>query len=150
VIELVGWSLVHSLWEGALIALALFGFLRLVDPRRSAVRYLASALALLGLVILPPLTASRMTGSGMVAAGRLPDQVSGSPAETIGESERAVQPKKQTLALDPVAESNQSSNSEEIAGQLPDERSRSVFITALLPRLSSFFPWLVALWTIGV
>ena len=56
-VELVGWSLVHSLWEGAVIAILLFGFLRMVDPRRSAVRYLVSALALLLVVVLPPLTA---------------------------------------------------------------------------------------------
>ena len=45
-IELVGWALVHSLWQGIALAGVLYLVLRLVDQRRANVRYLVSVLAL--------------------------------------------------------------------------------------------------------
>jgi HEAT repeat protein/beta-lactamase regulating signal transducer with metallopeptidase domain len=149
IVELVGWSLVHSLWEGAVIAVVLFGFLRLVNPRRSAVRYLAATFALLLLVILPPLTASRMPGRGTAATIQDPHPNFESIAPTGGETETEVVKPTTELAAEAPAESKQA-----VAGdgeiQLGDERSRSGAIVALLPRVRSALPWLVGLWTAGV
>lgn len=150
IVELVGWSLVHSLWEGTVLALVLFGFLRLVDQRRSTVRYLGSAIALLLMVVLPPLTASRMTNPGTSVTIRDPDpsfeSFSGTNGETATET---VRPASRPVAGEPVADSKQAVEGDEEV-QLPEGRFRSAFITAMLPRLRSAFPWLVALWTVGV
>jgi HEAT repeat protein/beta-lactamase regulating signal transducer with metallopeptidase domain len=150
IVELVGWSLVHSLWEGAVIALLLFGFLRLVHPRHPTARYLASAIALLLLVILPPLTASTMPGRTTVATIQDPDPNVALVAPTVNQAgTEAERPTSRFMAESPAADSREALEGD---GEVrhPDERSRSEFIAALLARVRSAFPWLVALWTVGV
>jgi HEAT repeat protein/beta-lactamase regulating signal transducer with metallopeptidase domain len=141
-IELVGWSLVHSLWEGAAIALLLFGFLRLVDQRRSTVRYLASAIALLLTVVLPPLTASRTTVDRPV---RLESKTA------ILDSDLNLD-----LGLQGTAGSEQPGGS--IAPQSenqPGAHEPTASATekpglSMRLQLQALFPWLVAFWTLGV
>lgn len=48
-----GWSLLHFLWQGALVALALKVSLCLLEDREPSVRYVAGCTALAGLLILP-------------------------------------------------------------------------------------------------
>lgn len=55
VVELVGWSLLHSVWQGALVALVLWAFLRVVRDTLPHVRYVAGVAALLVLLALPVL-----------------------------------------------------------------------------------------------
>src|SRR5262245_19914111 len=56
----LGWALLHSLWQGALVAV-LFGLLRFALRRASAnARYLAGCLSLVLLVAAPAITLSRM------------------------------------------------------------------------------------------
>ncbi len=45
-VEALGWALVHSLWQGLLIASALAGALLLIGPRRPELRYTACCVAL--------------------------------------------------------------------------------------------------------
>lgn len=52
----LGWSLVHSLWQGALVALALAAALALVDRKAAAGRYALSCSALALLALLPVVT----------------------------------------------------------------------------------------------
>jgi hypothetical protein len=68
----VGWTLVHSLWEGAVIALALA--IVLAVARSSRVRYAAACLAMLGLLVGFGVTLYRlMPGeSSRPPAARLP------------------------------------------------------------------------------
>ena len=54
VLETLGWTLLHSLWQGALIAFILFFALLLV--KRSHVRYVLSCAALLLMVLFPVVT----------------------------------------------------------------------------------------------
>lgn len=54
-VQTVAWALLHSLWQGALVALALAGALTLL--RRAGARHTAALVALLALPVLPVLTA---------------------------------------------------------------------------------------------
>ena len=48
----LGWTLLHSLWQGALVAAVLFGALLLLRHRAAALRYRAAAVALAAVVLL--------------------------------------------------------------------------------------------------
>ena len=52
----LGWTLLHSLWQGALVAAVLAGALLLLRRQRAQVRYAAAAGALGGVVLLAGLT----------------------------------------------------------------------------------------------
>jgi uncharacterized protein YjbI with pentapeptide repeats/beta-lactamase regulating signal transducer with metallopeptidase domain len=56
VIQPLGWSLVHFLWQGAVVALLLAGYLRLVRPRSAHARYLTACAALAVMAACPGLT----------------------------------------------------------------------------------------------
>lgn len=57
VAEAVGWALLHSLWQGALIALVLYTVLRQMSGRSSEARYTFSVCALGVILLLPFATA---------------------------------------------------------------------------------------------
>ncbi len=52
-IDAIGWALLHSLWEGAAVALALACVLGLLQRASSQVRYLAACAAMVLLIALP-------------------------------------------------------------------------------------------------
>ncbi|MGN6313093.1 MAG: M56 family metallopeptidase [Rhodanobacteraceae bacterium] len=66
VVQVLGWALVHFVWQAALIG-ALYALLRRCLPRGEA-RYLLGMLALLALALCPVLTAWHMAGA-MFASG---------------------------------------------------------------------------------
>lgn len=51
--EATGWSLLHFLWQGTLVALALKASLYLLEDRDPSVRYIAGCMALASLLFLP-------------------------------------------------------------------------------------------------
>ena len=60
--DVVGWALIHFLWQGTLVAL-LLGAVRLVTPRRFArTRYVAGCLTLLAMLVAPVVTTVRLAG----------------------------------------------------------------------------------------
>lgn len=54
--EVLAWTLIHSLWQGALVALLLFALQRIIPRRFSNARYLCAGFALTLCVLLPLLT----------------------------------------------------------------------------------------------
>ena len=56
--ERIGWVLVHSIWQGIIIALLLAVVLRLLLRRSAQSRYLAASIALAAIVICPLMTNS--------------------------------------------------------------------------------------------
>jgi beta-lactamase regulating signal transducer with metallopeptidase domain len=58
----LGWFLLHVLWQGTLIALALSAILALIDARSATIRYGLSTLAL-GLMLVVPVTTAFGPGS---------------------------------------------------------------------------------------
>lgn len=145
-VEMVGWSLIHSLWEGAVIALALAVVLRLVNPRRSTVRYLASVLSLLLLVLLPPLTTLRMDsvdpvlGAQREAEAARPGTAAASPGTDAEVGETVIN------GSAPGRGSETATGYHGADGLSPG----SNVLPATGPRLQAIFPWLVAFWTVGV
>lgn len=55
VVEVLGWSLLHSVWQGALVAAGLWLALRIAPASAVRVRYAASVVALAALLVLPAL-----------------------------------------------------------------------------------------------
>jgi len=60
IIEALGWTLVHFLWQGALVALMLWCVLALTARRAAQVRYAAACGALVAMVALAGLTFARL------------------------------------------------------------------------------------------
>lgn len=58
-IDTVGWALLHSLWQGALVAALLWCLRRVLVNRSSNLRYLVSVAALVSLPFLFAVTAIR-------------------------------------------------------------------------------------------
>ena len=85
-IEVVGWALVHSLWQGALVATALTALLRIVPPRAARARYALGVTALVLMPALPLGTALRLrdvappTGQAWTTT-----VVESAPARALGE-----------------------------------------------------------------
>jgi beta-lactamase regulating signal transducer with metallopeptidase domain len=69
--ELLGWVLLHSLWQGAFAALLLRVLLAVLRDQGAAIRYAAACVALLLLAITPMATAVSLAFDG--GAGRLVD-----------------------------------------------------------------------------
>jgi HEAT repeat protein/beta-lactamase regulating signal transducer with metallopeptidase domain len=144
-IELVGWSLVHSLWQGLAIALGLFILLRVLDLRRSALRYLVSVCALLLLVALPPITAAHSRGADPGSAPLTADE--NRVTSTIPALNKSAVDGSAGESMVPPTALKQSV-----------EESARLNVTALHRRLlervrplaESAFPWLVVAWMVGV
>ena len=58
-VRALGWTLLHSLWQGAVVALALVGLLLLLRRHSAQVRYTTAAVALLTLLVLSAVTFSK-------------------------------------------------------------------------------------------
>lgn len=59
VVRALGWTIVHSLWQGAVVALALAGLLLLLRQHTARIRYRVAGVALLALLGLSAVTFSR-------------------------------------------------------------------------------------------
>ena len=75
----LGWTLLHSLWQGALVAAVLAGALLLLRRQRAEVRYAASAGALGVVVVLAGITFglcfdSSPTQGALLSAGMVKTQ----------------------------------------------------------------------------
>ncbi len=55
-VVLVGWALLHFLWQGTAVAAALAGAMRLLRGRGANVRYAVACVALLVMLAMPPMT----------------------------------------------------------------------------------------------
>jgi beta-lactamase regulating signal transducer with metallopeptidase domain len=73
----LGWTLTHFVWQGALLGLAAFVFLRVMRPERAATRYLIAAGTLAAMLVVPVLTF--VTSSGETASTRVAWQPQRSP-----------------------------------------------------------------------
>ncbi|HEX5705796.1 MAG TPA: M56 family metallopeptidase [Pyrinomonadaceae bacterium] len=69
-VQNLGWALIHSLWQGVAVALALRGALALVDERRAEARYAAGVVALLLMLAAPAATFVYLNDAGHAGARR--------------------------------------------------------------------------------
>ena len=137
-LDTAGWALVHSLWQGALVAFGYACFCAASSKAGANVRYAGGALALLLLLVLPVATAclSARTPEGLFAReapaseGAWADSVSaGGRAPREGHAPAARAPQEQAAAT--------VSHASDVRGWV--ER-----------RLASLLPWLVCAWLAGV
>lgn len=68
--ETLGWVLVHSVWQGAALALALALALRLVPRAMARGRYAAACATLVGMLVLPTVTGLRARHASVAPADR--------------------------------------------------------------------------------
>jgi beta-lactamase regulating signal transducer with metallopeptidase domain len=71
-IHVVGWTLVHFLWQGALLALAARGVLRLCRRRSANARYVMACVALAAMLASPVVTARVLMTADSAVASRPP------------------------------------------------------------------------------
>jgi beta-lactamase regulating signal transducer with metallopeptidase domain len=68
VVRPVAWALLHFLWQGALVGMALAGALALLEKKSAALRYAVAVGALPILLALPVITVIRMTSAASIAS----------------------------------------------------------------------------------
>ena len=130
VLQSLGWALVHLLWQGALVALALAVALRIVDRRAASLRYLLSCGALALLLVLPVLTAWQHAALLSQTSPESPLAVLANPAQPVGPPFLAhPEPRERDTPL--------------IAGNASG-------MGRLLTVVSEHMPWLVLAWGLGV
>ena len=121
-VELLGWTLVHFVWQGALVAAVLVGALRLLRTHSPRVRYAVSGVALLGLLALP-------IGTGMVLSGSV--LTSSAPTVVVGDGSGAAEA-SQVVVVEPAA-----------ATTVSWQAWATSWVQPVLP-------WMVLAWGVGV
>ena len=137
-LDAAGWALVHSLWEGALVA-ALYACFAALVPRRAAnVRYAGGVASLLLLLLLPVLTAglSPHARRDLFARESVPPE--GAWSDTGGPATRAPRAGKEPAALVPDGTASSS---------VP---AGATWRGRVEERLTAVLPWLVCAWLSGV
>ena len=134
--QTLGWTLLHFIWQGALVAILLANLNILLRKRSANLRYVLSCAAMLLMLALP------------VATFIMADQSPPEGFESVAESADANRGAQRSPAAAPV---------EATLASTPLQRSSSV---SLLPavlereklarRLSVVLPWMVAVWLAGV
>ncbi len=163
--QALGWTLVHFVWQGALIALVLFLFVRLARNRAPQVRYLAgcAALALMCGSAVSTLVAEmqavrqELADSSKRIAVKLPGvaqtsvlavasapklhATSGSIAHV---STKAVVATSSTAMGDSPAASQSGAINLALLKSLPQQAAH------MAQRVEPYLPWIVCLWALGV
>jgi beta-lactamase regulating signal transducer with metallopeptidase domain len=136
-LDAAGWALVHSLWQGALVAAAYACFAALVPRRAAALRYAGGVAALLLLLLLPVLTAGlvRHTQRDLLAReSALPE---GAWADSAGGPARAPGAGNVSAAHAPN-------------GPASSSPAAATWRARAEERLTALLPWLVCGWLSGV
>jgi beta-lactamase regulating signal transducer with metallopeptidase domain/nitrous oxidase accessory protein NosD len=142
--ENIGWVLLHSLWQGALVAFLLVFALCLLRRRSAAARHVASMLALLALTAVVAGTAWRVGATARIERHSSP-RLSVIPSEGIAEAPREAVPAKEIAAG--VEPGIQLSNGPR---QMPGTDAAASQHTSWRPRFEPLLPWLSAGWIIGI
>ena len=125
-IDLLGWTLLHFVWQGALVAVLLAGALRLLDDHPPQVRYVVSCAALLTLFVLPVAT-------GTVLSEHVLVEERGAPIASVL----------------PATVGAPSVESAPVPTTIEGARSASWYETAAAG-LQPALPWIVVVWGLGV
>jgi beta-lactamase regulating signal transducer with metallopeptidase domain len=151
----IGWALMHSLWQGAVIALALAAVLRFMRNGSPQSRWLVSCAALAGLAAAPIVTTCIVGFESSAKSDPVAWLPALSPAPNAGIGQRALvddgEGKQKTQDLSPAAPA---------AGPEGDPSGRalassfSADLIAIPSRiravLKTALPWIVLAWLVGV
>ncbi|MDY7095049.1 MAG: M56 family metallopeptidase [Acidobacteriota bacterium] len=110
-VQPLGWTLVHFLWQGSVLALLLAVVLRTVAKASAQARYVAAGVTLLLMLAAPVLTFFQLSGHESAAAVAGPVQADQVATAAPGAS--------QALSLDPAAAASWSSAGDWLAGWIP-------------------------------
>jgi beta-lactamase regulating signal transducer with metallopeptidase domain/beta-lactamase class D len=130
----IGWSLIHSLWQDALIALALATILKLLSRAKPQSRYFIACVALAAMIVLPVITTyvlhTRQT----------------EPFDIVVDDSAAVVSVESNLQNIGVIENERTGGTQKI-----NWINRTITETVnISERVEKFLPWLILLWMIGV
>ncbi len=131
--QLIGWTLIHSLWEGGAIAAVLALVFSATRHRGPSLRYTLGMIGLVLMVALPLLTASRMQTVTSVPKASLSSESTPSPS----------------VAAIPVSAPASDPASRTDAGRRSD-RIVSIAPQSIISNIEPAFPWIVAAWSIGL
>src|SRR5687768_15207313 len=133
VVDRLGWAMLHSLWQGAIITLALLFVLQLLQRRSAAARHAACLLALLAMLTATIITAACITpralpvaspaSSVLVMSAALPMEEA-SPLETMDGGEGIAPPAEASPITGPPA----------------------LQVIALKERIQPVLPWIAGIW----
>ncbi|MFL6332740.1 MAG: M56 family metallopeptidase [Pyrinomonadaceae bacterium] len=137
-LDAAGWALVHSLWQGALVAAAYACYAALVPRRAANLRYAGGVAALLLLLLLPVLTAGLSPHARRDLYARESERPEGAWADAFSGSARAPGAFKE-----PSARAAEGSPSSSVPAAVTWKGWAEERLTALLP-------WLVGAWLAGV
>ncbi|HVF40241.1 MAG TPA: HEAT repeat domain-containing protein [Gemmatimonadaceae bacterium] len=161
--ELIGWALVHSLWQGVLIAVVMAGIFAMTRQASSSLRYLLGLTALGLMLALPVATAFRMN----VESAAVPDAATSGTSSVTGISgdvttDGPVASVEETSSSSVSASGSQSNTADSNSGTasagavaLPNASNPLAPSVAKLRGIANKYvpltiPWLVAAWIIGL
>jgi beta-lactamase regulating signal transducer with metallopeptidase domain/HEAT repeat protein len=128
-VEIVGWALIHSLWQGALIAALLGLSLRALRKAPAAWRHWLCFIAMLALFIAPVVTSMQAARTASAEVAAEPVKAEGGSAASVSANDNI-----------PASTFNPLPTQTDAANIQP---SRQIDFTRYLP-------WLVVIWAIGV
>jgi beta-lactamase regulating signal transducer with metallopeptidase domain/peptidoglycan/xylan/chitin deacetylase (PgdA/CDA1 family) len=137
-LDAAGWALVHSLWQGALVAAGYACFAALVPRRAANVRYAGGVLALLLLLLLPALTAGLAPHARRDLFARESVRPEGAWSDSGATFARASRAGKEPAAPAP------NGSAAAVAPAVSTWRGWAE------ERLAALLPWLVCAWLSGV
>ena len=137
-LDAAGWALVHSLWQGALVALLYACFAALAPRRAANLRYAGGVLSLLLLLVLPVLTAGLVRHTQRDLYARESVRPEGAWADPGGAFGRAPRAGKELAAHAPDGST------------APAAHASATWRARVEERLAALLPWLVCAWLSGV
>ncbi|HZJ16468.1 MAG TPA: M56 family metallopeptidase, partial [Chthoniobacteraceae bacterium] len=139
--ERIGWTLLHSLWQGAVVALVLALVLRLLRGGSAAARHAASMLALLAFTALVVGTACRVGAASPTA--QVPEPRTAAAMDNDGPQ----------IGRDTAPTANSTADtmdSPDVAASTIRSAATAPLRSAWRPRFEPLLPWMSAVWLVGV
>ncbi len=144
-LEVFGWSLVHFLWQGAVVALLLWLVLATLGSTRAHLRYLASCTALVLMTLCPMATLAWGWGQ----RPQLPGNVELAAASDRAAAEADTAPQA-VLASGATTAAPQTTHARQVAADAPNPVPGVAARPQWTGYLRPILPWIVALWLAGV
>ncbi|HTK38835.1 MAG TPA: M56 family metallopeptidase [Pyrinomonadaceae bacterium] len=139
-VEQLGWTLLHSLWQIALAALVLYAFLQLMRSTSANVRYVVAATFLAISVVLPVVTFLQISERIDITQTGRPYQQADGDFQTDDVREGRIQ----------VSQTATANQREHVQATVNVSASLQVLRSFLESQLPAGFPFVVAFWLVGV
>jgi bla regulator protein blaR1 len=135
IFQALGWTLIHFIWQGALIGILYFSVSLILRRRSANVRYAAACMAMLLMVIAPAATLVTIRATNDLPLTDVARDWDTSQLEPV--TLKQFQP--------PLVESVDNKEIEPVRASTPD-----AIVKRIQDALPRFIPWFLALWFAGV